>query len=205
MSLPDLNALIDIVLIDGQAFHSRVEDAVGTRLTVGAPFSIRAADVPRIGGRLDVAWLAGARRMVVTVRLRATNREPPRWQLEVAGTPRLQTRRHYVRGGGGERVEFTTDSGDMFTCWAIDVSEGGVRCRMPEDRVSHDEAVQMRLSLDTEELSLHGTVRFVRPREETESFDVIVTYQTTEAVGQRIRAYIMRREMEERRRLRASA
>ena len=205
MSLPDLNALVDIILIDGQAFHSRVEDTDGKRLTVGAPFSIRAADVPRNGGALDVAWLAGDRRMVVAVKLRATNREPPRWELEAAGTPRLQTRRHYVRGGGGEKVEFTTGGGDTFTASAIDVSEGGVRCRVPENRVSHDEPVQVRLSLDTEELTLDGIVRFVRPHEETDGFDVIVTYQTTEAVGQRIRGYIMRREMEERRRLRASA
>jgi hypothetical protein len=205
VSLPDLNALVDIILEDGQAFHSRVEDTDGKRLTVGAPFGIHAHDVPKTGGVLELAWLAEDRRMVVTVKLRSTNREPPRWELEIAGNARLQTRRHYVRGGGGEKVELAKSSGDTFAGWAIDVSEGGVRCRLPEERVTRDERVQVRLSLDTEDLTLDGTVRFVRPHDETEGFDVIITYQTTEAIGQRIRGYIMRREMEERRRLRASA
>jgi hypothetical protein len=205
VSAPDLNALVDIILVDGQAFHSRVEDTNGKRLIVGAPFGIHASDMPRIGGGLDIAWLAGDRRMVLSVKLRSTNREPPRWELEVAGTARLQTRRHYVRGGGGEKVELAKSNGDTLAGWAIDVSEGGVRCRIAEDRVHRDDRVRVRLSLDTEDISLDGTVLFVRPHEETEGFDVIVTYQPSEAVGQRIRGYIMRREMEERRRLRASA
>jgi hypothetical protein len=204
VDLPAINTLVDIILVDGQAFHSRVEDAAGNRVTVGAPFSLHAADVPKIGSAFEVAWVGGDRRIVVDVKLRSANREPPRWELDITGNPRLQTRRHYVRGGGGEKVELTKN-GTSYPGWAIDVSEGGVRCRLPEETVTRDDRVQVRLSLDTEDLTLDGTVRFVRPHEETEGFDVIVTYQTTEAVGQRIRGYIMRREMEERRRLRASA
>lgn len=201
-SLPTINSLIDVVVHDGEAFHSRVEDVTGKRLTVGAPFGIHADEIPKIGGPLEVAWLAGDRRLMVEAKLTRLTREPAHWELEAISAPRLETRRHFVRGGGGERVVLARGD-DSYAGWAIDVSEGGVRCRMPVDTLRRDERVEVRLTLDTELLTLLGLVKFVRPHEETSGYDVVVIYQTSEAVGRLIRGYIMRREMEQRRRLRA--
>ena len=199
--LPPINSLIDLVFLDGEIFMSRVEDHVGRLMTVAAPYGV---DVPAIGSLLEIAWVNGDRRQAVDMRLSGiTKEQPPRWQLEVVGSVRLCTRRHYVRGGGGEGVELTKDD---LPCASkvIDMSEGGVRCRVREDRFYHDDRVGVRLILGDEVLELDGTVRFVRRRPEMDDVDVIITYEVTEAIGRTIRGYILRREMELRRRVRES-
>jgi hypothetical protein len=203
-TLPAINALVDVVLMDGEAYQSRVEDSSGKRLTVAAPFGVVPADVPKIGASMELAWVAGDRRQAVDVRLVELSREqPPRWSLEAVGSIRLQTRRNYVRGGGGEWVEVsrggTTHQGKI-----IDLSEGGARCRMPEDRFERDDRVDLKISLETETITVSGTVLFVRRDPENAAYDVIITYETSELVGRAIRGYVLRREMEERRRNRES-
>jgi len=203
-SLPSINALVDVVLMDGEAYQSRVEDVNGTRLTVAAPFGVNAADMPRLGTSMELAWVAGDRRLAADVRLCTLSVEqPPRWSLEAIGSIRLQTRRNYVRGGGGEVVEVTLD-GMAYAGRVIDLSEGGVRCRMLEDKFDRDDRVGLRIALESETLPLTGTVLFVRRDFENATFDVIITYETTELIGRSIRGYVLRREMEERRRKRES-
>lgn len=203
-SLPPINGLIDVVLTSGDLYHSRIEDIEGLRLTVGAPYGIHSADVPAVGAGLEIAWVDGDRRYAIDMRLRSLTREqPPRWELEVVGSVRLQTRRNYVRGGGGEIIEIVKGA-EKFDGKVIDLSEGGVRLRVREDRFDRDDRVDLRLTLDNQQLALRGTVRFVRRHPESASFDVIITYETTEAIGRTIRGYVLRREMEERRRLRES-
>ena len=202
--MPPINGLIDVVLTTGDVYHSRIEDIAGTLLTVGAPYGIHSADVPSAGAGLEIAWVNGDRRYAIDMRLRSLTREqPPRWELEVVGSVRLQTRRNYVRGGGGEVIEIVKGA-ETFSGTVVDLSEGGVRLRVKEDRFDRDDRVDLRLTLDGEPLPLRGTVRFVRRHQESASFDVIITYDTTEAIGRAIRGYVLRREMEQRRRLRES-
>src|SRR6185312_15565928 len=96
--------------MDGQAYQSRVEDGSAKRLTVAAPFGVHSSEVPKIGAAMELAWIAGDRRQAVDVRLVELSREqPPRWTLEAIGSIRLQTRRNYVRGGGGGWVGVALD------------------------------------------------------------------------------------------------
>ncbi|MER7275708.1 PilZ domain-containing protein [Dactylosporangium sp. NPDC000244] len=203
-SLPTINALVDVVLMDGEAYQSRVEDMSGKRLTVAAPFGVIPADVPKVGASMELAWVAGDRRQAVDVRLVELGREqPPRWSLEAIGSIRLQTRRNYVRGGGGEWVE-VSHGGSTYQGRVIDLSEGGVRCRLLEDRFERDDRVDVKVSLESESITLRGTVLFVRRDPENATYDVIITYETSELIGRAIRGYVLRREMEERRRNRES-
>jgi hypothetical protein len=203
-SLPLINGLVDVVLLDGEVFHSRIEDINGRVLTVGAPYGIRPTDIPKKGSSLEIAWVTEQRRHAVDMRLKnLSDEQPPRWDLEVIGSVRLQTRRNYVRGGGGEGIVVAKNQ-ETVTGKVVDISEGGVRLRVREDSFDQDERVEVQLALDNETLALPGTVLFVRRHPETDSFDVIITYQTDEALGRAIRGYVLRREMEERRRLRES-
>jgi hypothetical protein len=202
--LPAINCLVDVVLLDGEIFHSRIEDISGLLITVGAPYGIRSEDVPVVGAGLEIAWVSGDRRHAVDMRLKSITREqPPRWELQVVGSVRLQTRRNYVRGGGGEGVEIVK-GGQTYTGRVMDLSEGGVRLRIREDRFERDDRVEVRLTLDDTMFPLNGKVLFVRWIPDSEGFDVIITYEPTEAVGRAIRGYVLRREMEERRRFRES-
>ena len=203
-SLPAINCLVDVVLMDGEAYQSRVEDQSDKRLTVAAPFGVNVADMPKVGADMELAWVVGDRRHAVDVRLVALSKEqPPRWSLEPVGSIRLQTRRNYVRGGGGEAVEVSM-GGTAYAGRIIDLSEGGVRCRLKEDKFDRDDRVELRLALESETIPLTGTVVFVRRDHKNVTYDVIITYEATELVCRAIRGYVLRREMEERRRQRES-
>src|SRR5215218_8772226 len=129
--------------MDGEAYQSRVEDMTGKRLTVAAPFGVNSTDMPKLGSSVELAWVTGDRRQAVDVRLVELSREhPPRWSLEAIGSIRLQTRRNYVRGGGGEWVE-VVHRGSTYRGRIIDLSEGGARCRMTEDRFERDDRVDV--------------------------------------------------------------
>lgn len=62
-SLPPINALVDVVLMDGEAYQSRVEDVADKRLTVAAQFGVNSAEVPKLGASTELAWVAGDRRL----------------------------------------------------------------------------------------------------------------------------------------------
>jgi hypothetical protein len=203
-SLPAINGLIDLILLDGEVFHSRVEDLDGIRFTVGAPYGIHAADVPPVGTAMEIAWVDGDRRHGVDVRLRAfTKEQPPRWELQVVGSVHLQTRRNYVRGGGGETAEIVRVPENL-VARVVDLSEGGVRLRITQDLFERDDNIEFALDLEDQHVPLHGRVRFVRRMSEIESFDLIVTYTVPEGVSRLIRGYVLRRDMEARRRYRDS-
>ena len=201
--LPPINSLVDLVLPDGEIFPSRIEDINGKVFTVGAPLSF-AAKPPKSGLALEVEWVGEDRRHAADMRLKGiTGGTPPLWNLEVVSSVRTQSRRNYVRGGGGENADISR--GDQkVTGRVIDLSEGGVRLRVGDDLFERGEHVDVLLKLDGERLSVRGTVLFVRRQPETASFDLIVTYETPEAVSRTIRGYVLKREMEARRRLRES-
>jgi hypothetical protein len=203
-SLPAINGLIDVILLDGEVFHSRVEDIDGARFTVGAPYGIHAADIPKLGTAMEMAWIDGDRRHGVDVKLKAlTKEQPPRWELQVIGSVHLQTRRNYVRGGGGETAEIVRVPENL-VARVVDLSEGGVRLRIGQDLFERDDNIQFALDLEDQHVPLHGRVRFVRRMPEIESFDLIVTYTVPEGVSRLIRGYVLRRDMEARRRYRDS-
>jgi hypothetical protein len=201
--LPPINSLVDLILLDGEIFPSRVEGIAGEVFTVAAPLDAR-ANVPKVGSALEVEWVIDDRRQAVDMRLKTVSGgRPPLWILEITSSVRTQSRRSYVRGGGGENADVSRGENKV-TGKVIDLSEGGVRLRVQEDLFDRDEHVDVLLKLDGDRLSLRGTVLFVRRHPQTASFDLIITYETPEAVGRTIRSYVLKREMEARRRLRES-
>jgi hypothetical protein len=132
-----------------------------------------------------------------------TREQPRLWRLRIAGEARRQTRRAYVRGGGGELVDLLSADGGTAPASGriIDLSEGGVRCRTRIGNFVREQRVEAVLRLDADVVKINGRVLFVRRNVETADFDVVVQYETTETVGRLIRSYVLRRQMEERRRL----
>src|SRR5262245_685630 len=151
VSLPSINGLVDVVLLDGEVFPSRIEEAAGRLLTVAEPQGIHTVDIPSVGSPLELAWVGEQRRQAVDVRVKGfTKEQPARWRLEAIGAVRLQSRRNYVRGGGGETVELQSDAAGMVLGRVVDMSEGGLRCRVREDRVGRDQEVTVRVRLGSE-------------------------------------------------------
>jgi hypothetical protein len=204
--LPAINALVDIALIDGSSYPSRVEDLDldSGAYMVGAPFGIPIEDVPEIGAIVELAWLHDDSRLTAPAKLEAITRGRPRlWQVRIAGDAKRQTRRAFVRGGGGELVDLLSVDGSTApdSGRVIDLSEGGVRCRTRIGDFARDQRVTVELRLDADLVQIGGRVLFVRRNVETADFDVVVEYETSETVGRLIRSYVLRRQMKERRRL----
>jgi hypothetical protein len=207
IALPGINQLIEIVLADGALFPSRVEDVVGGRYMVAAPLA--AVETPTPGSSLALAWVAEQSRYALqVVWLGLTKQHPPRWEVEVAGEPRLQSRRRYVRGGGGEPVvlrgvgevpDRTVLAGEI-----IDLSESALRFRARDTEYVPGDEVNVGFQLQEHHLETLGRVQALRPVDGG-AVDVVVDFEIREDVARAIRHYVYQRQLAERRARRLSA
>jgi len=202
--LPKINTLIDVSLIDGSNYPSRVEDVDDRLFTVAAPFGIQDAARPDVGTSLELAWLRDGSRLAAPARFTGLTREQlPRWLVQIVGESRRRSRREYMRGGGGEPVRLTRTGEDSTPVdgRVIDISERSIRCRIRAGDFAPDESVGMAIRLGDAVVEPAAKVMVVRHNKETGFYDIVATYEPTETVSRTIRGYILRRQMEERRRL----
>lgn len=200
-ALPAINALVDVSLIDGSCYPSRVEDVDGGVFTVAAPFGIPDADRPNAGASLELVWVNEGNRFAVPARFTSLTREQPhRWLVQVVGSAQRKSRRRYMRGGWGEPVR-VSNAGGTIHGRVIDMSERGVRCRVNAQDYAPDESVELAITLGDEVVNTAARVLIVRLHQESGGYDLVATYEPTETVSRTIRGYILRRQMEERRRM----
>jgi hypothetical protein len=197
--LPSINALVYVTVDAELTYRTRIEDTDERReLTIAAPIGVGDLEPPEPGTDLEVSWIEGRNRYVVPVNLTSiTKAVPARWLVQVTGDRRRETRRLYVRGGGGEpmRLESIVDSRMKQQGVVIDVSEGGVRCRLPWCAIVVGDTVRV-------DMELHGTLavvgRVLSVRDAADAageLDVIVVYELADAQAQQIRRYVLEREM----------
>ena len=203
--LPEVNSLIYITVKDGTNFRSRVEDMDGPLMTVGAPIGAGDLDIPDDGSELEVFWTGIRARYVMPVRMIGrTKTRPARWHLLSIGEPVRQTRRSYVRGGGGGSVDIlavaSQPSVGPTEAGIIDISEAGLRCRVDKQELVRGELLVVRLELPTRTMEIQGTVVSTREGEGGPNSDVVVTYRLKEPDAQAIRRYVFQWEVAERRR-----
>jgi hypothetical protein len=200
--LPSVNQLVYVTVEAELTYRTRIEDAEADALTIAAPIGVGDLEPPEPGADLEVSWIAGRNRYVVPVNLTSISRQqPPSWSVRVTGERRRETRRLYVRGGGGEKVRLGSvlDPRMKPTGVIIDVSEGGVRCRLPWCAIVVGDTVRVDMALD-QTLAVVGRVLSVRDAAEAAGeLDVVVVYDLTDGMAQEIRRYVLQREMAERR------
>ncbi|GAA0897677.1 hypothetical protein Vau01_008310 [Virgisporangium aurantiacum] len=203
-SLPAINTRVD-VLLNGVTYPSRVEDVEGDLLLVVAPMGRRGTLAASEGDALELAWLHDDARVAAPARLTERTPDRPRyWGVKIVGDVQRNTRRGFVRGGGGERIclQRTDEPGPPVNGYVMDIGEVSVRVRLLECDYRRSQQVMMTITLSEHVVCMPGQVLDVRYVFETEHFDVIVTYEPTEADRRTIRSYIYRRMVEQRRRLR---
>lgn len=204
--LPAINSLLHVVVDDEISFQSRLLDVEDNLLTIAAPIGKGDVEIPRNGYRFDVFWTGDRTRYLLVAEMAGWTREhPPRWQLLAVREPTRQTRRRYVRGGSGGavRIKFLEGEPAVFDGWMIDVSEAGVRCRIPcvSDAIVPGRSVLVRLTIGDQSVELEGTILLVRVGESMSDVDVVVTYEPLERDARVIRQHvlqweIMRRQLE---------
>lgn len=103
--LPAINTLLQVRVADDNSFSSRLEGTEGELLMVSAPVGAGDVEIPPDGLEMEVTWTGNRTRYKMAVQMAGYTKEwPPRWRLKTIGEPERDTRRRYVRGGGGGPV-----------------------------------------------------------------------------------------------------
>jgi c-di-GMP-binding flagellar brake protein YcgR len=202
LSLPAQNALVDVI-IHGTSYRSRVEDVAGALYHVSAPLDVPPQSDPMAGMAMELAWLVGENRYAVSVIVAEVRREQDQIMVELAGSPYRHNRREYFRGGGGEPIRLTNALTDLMpvTGYVIDLSEGGVRCRVRDGVYRVGDTLDATVWLGEDLMQTRVRVLYVRFDKETALYDVVATYPTNEKIARVIRRYVLHQQIQERRRL----
>lgn len=201
-----LNDLVDISLASGAVYPSRVEDVKGEILRIAAVLG--SLDGVRLDDAVELAWLGNGERLAMPAKVvgRPASQTPV-WDVQITGQPRRQNRRGYVRGGGGEAVRLRRpdDASPPLDGYVIDVGEASMRARVRSCDYQVEEPLMVTMQLGPDVVAVEGPVVAVRKIVETGYVDVVVSFETGEALGRIIRGYIMKWQLEQRRRLAASS
>lgn len=197
-----LNDLVDLSLASGAVYPSRVEDVTGDVVRVAAVLG--SADGVRVDDSVELAWLLNGERLAAPAQVVGMPvSQTPTWDVRMTAEPRRQNRRGYVRGGGGEpvRLRRLDDDSEPLDGYVIDVGEASLRARVRTCDYEVEEPLRVTMRLGEDVVMVEGPVIAVRTIIETGYVDVVVAFETGEAQSRIIRSYIMKWQLEQRRRL----
>ncbi|GAA3167867.1 hypothetical protein GCM10010466_67990 [Planomonospora alba] len=207
VSLPAINALVEIALQDGRVYPTRVEDAEGLTLTVAAPRGVGDIDVPAPGEEVYVRW-TGPRGLYTAPAVFTTSVHDrlSLWTVEAEGTVDYFSRRSAVRVAGGEPVRLldAATGREVFHGRFVDISERGARCEGLADGLAPEQEVMIKMVLDDNLVAVQGSVLTVSPSERNAVVAVVI-YDPPEAQAQIIRRYVMNAQIKARRAAAANA
>ncbi len=196
---PDVNTLIELAVLDGEAYPSRVEDRQGDRITIAAPPDLLVADVAEIGRSVTLRWPAGPRgRYYAPAEIVEVHRaHVTTWDVKINGPLGIEQNRRYVRGGGGEpiRIQRTLTPEDPVADGRVDdLSERSVRGRVGKCDVKAGDPVTTRIVLDDDVVEVSGTVLRVIDQPEQKAA-VVVVFEPDEHQATVIRRYVLRQQL----------
>ncbi|MDR7279316.1 PilZ domain-containing protein [Catenuloplanes atrovinosus] len=191
---PGINERVEITVKRGGTYRSRVEDLDGSLISLAAPLDLLVTDVPDPGMELTVRWTAGERGRYAAdaVIARIVHGHVSTWVVELTSRPVIEQNREYVRGGGGEPVELTIgEDGESHRGEVIDVSERSVKAVFKRLAIAENTEVSLRLLLEDERMTLHGTVYRVVDQAATSEVQVVLMLDADERQAQAIRRHVM--------------
>jgi hypothetical protein len=200
-TLPRVNTLIEVAVLGGESYTSRVEDEAGARITVAAPLDLLVSDMPEVGARVTIGWtVQGRGRYAVPAKIVDTLRGAVSvWVVEITGPVELQQNRQFVRGGGGEAIHLErtgpTPAEGPVQGRVIDISERSVRGRFAEIEIKAGDSAAVRMVLDDEVVTFSGSVLRVYEQPDGSGTDVVAVYEADEAQAKVIRRYVLRQQM----------
>ena len=211
MSGPELeiNMLIEINIPDGPQLPSRVEDSDGSVLTLAGPPSL--LEPPEPGDTIKLLWSAGARgRYVAPVQLvEIVKGTLPLWRVKLAGETSIEQRRRFARVPVQEPVQLRGKANDDIQGRIVDISEGGLRCRLEEDALAEGvlvddvlgegQAVSIRMRLDDRSFSVRGRVLRIFRGQSSKDLELVITMHLDESDAGFVRRYVMREQIRARR------
>jgi hypothetical protein len=199
-SAPEINALVELTVVGGEAYASRVEDRQGDLITVAAPLDLLVADVPEIGRQVVLRWTAGARgRYVAPAEVVEVHHEQvSTWEIKITGQLWIEQNRRYVRGGGGEPIRLRRmlePEDPAVDGRVVDISERSVRGQVGRFEVKAGDPVVARIVLDEDVVEVEGYVLRVLDQPEHVGAGVVVIFEPDEHQATVIRRYVLRQQL----------
>lgn len=194
--LPALNALVGLELPGhAEPVASRVEDVQGDALWLARP-SDAGAEPPRAA--LTVRWTSDEGLWRLPVAYQGLVEQPvPQWHVTATAEPERSQRRDGFRVPVMGSV--TLHLGQVaWSARTVDLSEGGLRCRLPLDApVRPDREVLVSLDLVERGLTLPGEV--VRYHEHEGALDVGLRLDPpSEQVAEQLRRFLLAEQIRQR-------
>lgn len=202
IELPAVGSLVEIVLADGRVQPVRAVETAGFRVTVAATALAGGVVPPSLGDRLTLRWASRRGRCAAPCVVRGVHPELfATWTVEARGSVEIEQRRRFARAPGQGPVHLGPDEPDVGLVLVgdlVDISEGGVRCRVGAGGVDPEQPVFLRLLLDDRLVTLRGAVVRLIEHGPAGGLDVAVSFQADPAQAQVIRRYVLARQLAER-------
>jgi len=205
-ALPEVNTLVRIALGDElPVLPSRVEDVAGTEVLVAAARYVGDLRGPQPSDIVSLHWTSARGVCSVPAEFVAVERSGIKvWRLRVLGEVTLVQRRRFARvetGGALSVSGGSAQDADLNTVrmgWMLDLSEGGVRCRVAPGAFSVDEPVEVRINLGGEVIVAVGSVLRASPRDRGFE-ELIVTFPEDHSAADRVRRHVYAEQLRQRR------
>jgi hypothetical protein len=216
--MPAAGNSLEATLDDGRTFWLIVESTDGNAVTLGMPVGDVSWQLSRPGSAIfdverlvAVGWRARGSWYSAPIReVRAGAEDAACCQVVFAEEPRPSNRRRFVRGAGGETVQLSDVSSGGETVLAtgtlVNLSEGGLRCWLPD--VEHAPAAEafVRISLGDKAIKAAARLHTVRKLTRGHGIEATLIFsQLYEAEAQLIRKHIYESELAARRAMRDQA
>ncbi len=200
---PAINSLMWVRLpcCEGVVHPTRVENIAGNDLVIATPSKphLELVAQPDEGRVVMVGWTTGAGSKQVRVNvINAVDGEVPTWTLRPTADVETIQRRQFVRATWDKDVTFHLPLGPV-VARIIDVSEGGLRCVVPNDTNEPRGVFQVEFELDESPIVLEAEVAWWgQPTEESTWVGLAFVGQDA-GMRDRLRALAYAQQLEERR------
>lgn len=201
VEMPAIGAMVSLAAGEDDSWPVEVIDAVGLRMTLLPAPTVTIAQPPA-GAELHLRWADNHGRYGAPVRLRE-GKSRRGWTVEAVGTVDIDEGRRAARVVAAGPVQIgpvDPELGPLRRANLVDISESGLRCRLPSaTELQVGEAASVKLTLGEETLALSArAVRFA-PVPVGSGVEVAVEFlRLSEADRNALRSYVLRRRARER-------
>jgi hypothetical protein len=199
---PAVGTPVAIKVADGSFLPARVLSRVGDEVTLDAPSIIGAVPRPVEHDVLQLSYPCSRGMQFVDARFVSAERVPaPVWKvLLTVDEAVVHQRRRFVRAATDGPVCLTVDGGIQQVRMGrlLDVSEGGVRARVPSKGQLEGDWASVRIVVDGDAVDVSGTLLRVEPA--AEGYDeIVVAFPDDHALAGRLRRFVMAEQRRARR------
>lgn len=196
VALPEVRTLLRIALgANSPVLPSRVESADGADLLLAAASYLGDLTGPVVGSIVSLHWTSARGVCSLPAEFVGVERRGSKlWRVRPVGSVQLSQRRRFARvTTGGPLSLVGRDMETVRVGWLLDLSEGGLRCRIAPGAFAPSEPVEVRVSVDGDIVSLVGHI--VRNQPPQGGFEeVIVTFPEDHPAAASMRRFVLQEQ-----------